>query len=95
MRRNHIPFCHVAGQSCARLSGPVAKRYMLPSDCRSPPLRSNKHVYKQPSYACPSTLLEYSRPSGFQRFSKRKDSSPFLRFQFICPRIHSALSHIS
>ena len=31
MRRNHTPFCHAAGQSCARTTGPVAKRHMIPS----------------------------------------------------------------
>lgn len=31
LTRNHTPFCHGAGQSCARLPGPVAKRHMIPS----------------------------------------------------------------
>jgi hypothetical protein len=29
--RNHIPFCHWAWQSCARLFCPAAKQYMIPS----------------------------------------------------------------
>jgi hypothetical protein len=45
--RRHIPFCHGAEQSCARLFGPVAKRYMIPSQVllwARPSMRAKHHA---------------------------------------------------